>query len=187
MSDPMLQPHVVLDIETYSLQKNALVLSIGAALFNWGSLYEFEQYRDTGLHVKLDPSAQTKRHVDLETVRWWEEQSESARLASIGDNPVGMAPKYAIRALGAWATLKGVNENSNWYCRGPHFDVAILEDLAVDYGLKLPWDFRQVRDSRTFFDHFERERLDRPDEMIPHHPLDDSAWEAYQMVYWSFQ
>lgn len=189
MSDPLFheRKHVVFDLETYSLRKNAMILSFGAAVFQWSTLETFEHYRDTGLLLKLDPSAQGKRHVDLATMDWWaNEPCDAARDASLADNPVGIAPKYFFQALDAWARMQKFDENTLWYCRGPHFDAAILEDFATDYGGELPFRYNRVRDVPSVLDFTQEGRLDYPDDMVPHHPLHDAAWDAYQMVYWSF-
>lgn len=180
--------HVVFDLETYSLEKNALILSAGFALFEWEQLHEFETYRDTGLFLKLDPSAQKRRHIDIETMEWWDlVPCAEAKEASLCSNPVGLAPQYFAQALKAWVHIQKLSEDTMWYCRGPHFDAAILEDFAGQYGLELPFGFWQVRDVRTFMDHFQKERLSSPDAFVAHHPLHDAAWDAQQMVYWSMQ
>lgn len=180
--------NVVFDLETYSTQAGAMILTFGATLFSWDAMKTFEEYRDTGVHLKLDRMQQRARHVDLETVDWWATKtSESARDTALSDNPVGMSPSAFARALTAWAQMHNLTPETNWYCRGPHFDAAILEDFARQYQLKLPYGFWQVRDVRTFMDHFQEERLGNPPAFIPHNALNDAAWDAYQMVWWSQQ
>jgi len=181
--------HVCFDLETLSVQKDALILSIGCTTFHWDDDSGFDEYCDTGLFVKADPSAQTSRHCSMDTIEWWMsgKVSDAARDASFIDNPVGLAPKYLIRALATWARMHGLTEDTHWYCRGPHFDAAILEDFASQYGLELPFKYWQVRDVRTMLDFHQRERLDAPSNFIEHHPLHDAAWDAAQMVFWSQQ
>lgn len=180
--------HVVFDLETYSTRKNAVVLSMGVAVFTWPQLHEFEHYRDTGLLLKLDVSAQAKRHIELETMNWWNEiPCDRAKEASLHDIPAGLLPKYFFQALRSWASVQNFGPETLWYCRGPHFDAAILEDFAADYDAILPFNFWNVRDVRTVLDFYQKEKLDAPDTMVPHNPLDDAAWDAYQMVYWSNQ
>ena len=37
------------------------------------------------------------------------------------------------------------------WAQGPVFDIVILENLYQQLGLPLPWNFWQIRDSRTLF------------------------------------
>lgn len=177
---------VAFDLETYSTKANALVLSFGATVFEFGKLRDFTEYRDNGFHVKLDPSAQERRHVSLDTVDWWNtDTSQEAQERVLGDNPVGLSPKYFGQALNAWAGLQGLDDDTRWYCRGPNFDSAIIEDFAGDYGITLPFGWWQARDVRTFMDHFRTgEKLKKHPEFIEHYALDDAAWDAYEMCWW---
>jgi hypothetical protein len=39
----------------------------------------------------------------------------------------------------------------NIWAQGPVFDIAILENIYRQYGWPTPWQFWQIRDSRTLF------------------------------------
>jgi hypothetical protein len=184
-----LEKNVVFDLETYSLQVGAVILTMGATVFRWDDNLSFEQYRDSGLHVKLDRQQQRRRHTCLDTMDWWDGNqgrapSAQARDVALSDNPIGCSPQAFGQTLEAWATLQGLDADTKWWCRGPHFDAAILMDFAEQYSIRLPFGYWQVRDVRTFLDEFEGKRLQAPDTMVEHNGLDDSAWEAYQMTYW---
>lgn len=186
MSDPMTQPHVMFDIETLSTEKNAVVISVGLTAFNFASLLEFDGYVANGLHLKLDVSEQDKRHRSRSTMDWWADQGPDASRV-LSPMPTDLSFEAFSELVLSWMVNNAVNDDSSWYCRGPHFDAAILEDLYGDFRTATPFHYGAVRDSRTFFDHFEKEKLEPPENMIPHNGLHDAAWEAHQMVYWSFQ
>ena len=135
---------VMLDLETLSTRPNAVILSIGAVKFD-----PFTQRIDVdeGLDLRIDVDEQTAlgRDVQEETVKWWETQPPEVQEAAFNpDGRIGL--QDFIRALNKF--LVGAD---NIWAQGPAFDIVILEDLYRQLGIPTPWQFWQIRDSRTLF------------------------------------
>lgn len=135
---------VMLDLETLSTRPNAVILSIGAV--------KFDPYTDRidveeGLDLRIDVDEQTAlgRDVQEETVKWWETQPREVQEAAFGSDG-RIRVKDFIRALNKF--LVGAD---NIWAQGPAFDIVILEDLYRQLGIPTPWQFWQIRDSRTLF------------------------------------
>ena len=158
---------IMIDIETLSKRNNAVIVSVGAVLFNPrnGGLGE-------SIYIALDWHQQImqRRHISKKTLKWWDEQKEDAPQ---GSGKVGML-------FGKLATLFEVSSEVIYvWFRGPDFDKVKLEHLARQFGHKVPWTYKQVRDSRTL-DIFgvKRERSEPT-----HNALDDAKEQALDVIY----
>ena len=80
-----------------------------------------------------------------ETVEWWGKQAEDVREEALGDHD-RIDLKYFIKQLNKWSV--GVDV---FWCQGPLFDYAILQNLYKNIGKPTPWNYWQIRDSRTLF------------------------------------
>lgn len=133
----------MLDLETLSTRPNAVILTLGAVKFNPFSLED----PGPGLYVRPDVDEQIAqgRDVQDDTVNWWMTQSEDVREEALGtDGRISVEDMY--RQLNRFL----VGANSIW-AQGPLFDFAILENLYRQYGWPTPWQYWQIRDSRTLF------------------------------------
>ena len=80
-----------------------------------------------------------------DTLNWWLNQSEDIREEALGEQDrVSLTTLY--RDLNKF--LVGVD---NIWAQGPLFDFAILENLYRQCGWPTPWQYWQIRDSRTLF------------------------------------
>lgn len=134
----------MLDIETLSTRPSSVILTLGAVKF---SPWDEEVNTENGLYLRIDVDQQLElgRHVQQETIDWWGTQSEDVREEALGehertnlDNTLDQLNRFLV----------GVN---NIWCQGPAFDIVILEDLYRQVGRPTPWQFWQIRDSRTLF------------------------------------
>jgi hypothetical protein len=131
----------MLDLETLSVRPDATILTLGACKF---SPYNQEP-RDKGIYFRVSVDEQIKlgRHVDDNTVEWWGRQADDVREEALGeDNRVSL--DEFTRELNRF--IIGCD---NIWAQGPVFDVVILENLYRQLGLPCPWQFWQIRDSRT--------------------------------------
>jgi hypothetical protein len=135
---------VMLDLETLSTRPESVILTIGAVKFDpWGDDVDTEH----GLYhrVNVDEQLTLDRHVQEETVQWWGKQPPEVFEEAMGEsNRVGLETMCAD--LNRF--LVGVN---NIWCQGPAFDIVILENLYRQLVKPTPWQFWQIRDSRTLF------------------------------------
>mgnify|MGYP003345444542 CR=1 FL=1 len=134
---------VMLDLETLSVRPDAVILTFGACKF---SPYKKHDIVD-GIYfrVSVDEQIALGRHVDDNTVAWWGEQAEDVREEALGEgNRVSLETMYQDLnrfCVGA----------ENIWCQGPAFDIVILENIYRQMGWPTPWQFWQIRDSRTLF------------------------------------
>lgn len=132
---------IMLDLETLSTKPDATVLTFGACKFN---PYRQEDI-DKGIYFRINVDQQITlgRDVDDSTVEWWGKQAEDVREEALGDGDritleqfTKELNRFIVGAKNIWA-------------QGPVFDIVILENLYRQLGLPCPWQFWQIRDSRT--------------------------------------
>ena len=135
---------IMLDIETLSTLPNSVILTFGAVKFDpFGSDVD----TDKGLYFRIDVDEQIQlnRHVYQGTVDWWGTQPEEVREEALGEKDRIPVEEFC-NSLNRF--LVGVD---NIWAQGPAFDIVILEDLYRQLERPIPWQFWQIRDSRTLF------------------------------------
>lgn len=131
----------MLDLETLSTRPDAAILTFGACKF---SPYRKHDIVD-GIYLRISVDAQIAlgRHVDDNTVEWWGRQADDVREEALGDgNRISL--EQFTQELNRF--IVGCD---NIWAQGPVFDIVILENLYRQLGLPCPWQFWQIRDSRT--------------------------------------
>lgn len=160
---------VMLDLETLSTVPNSVILTFGAVKFSpWDSDVNHEQ----GLYFRIDVDEQLSlnRHVYQGTVDWWGTQPEEIREEALGESGRVSLEEFC-NSLNRF--LVGVD---NIWAQGPAFDIVILEDLYRQLGKPIPWNFWQIRDSRTLFSvHGDPRKKDRHG---AHNALIDCYYQA---------
>jgi hypothetical protein len=135
---------IMLDIETLSTRPESVILTLGAVKF---SPYGDDVNTESGLYIRVDVDEQleTGRHVQQETVDWWGKQTDDVREEALGEHDrtglnefLDQLNRFLVGADAIW-------------CQGPAFDIVILENLYRQMKRPTPWQFWQVRDSRTLF------------------------------------
>ena len=133
----------MLDLETLGTRPDCVVLTLGAIKFCPFTPDKFGE----GLYLRLDVDQQLAlgRDVQQDTLDWWSKQDPLVREEALGEsNRVDL--EEATRQLNKF--LVGVNDI---WAQGPVFDIAILENLYRQLDKPTPWNFWQIRDSRTLF------------------------------------
>ena len=134
--------HLMVDLETLATTPNAAVLTIGACTFDPMSNEICKQFYEK---IDIESQEPLERHIDNNTLEWWGKQDPKIREEALGDND-----RVSVNEL-----LKQLNKFtvgcSELWCQGPLFDYAILEHLYKQMGQPFPWNFWQIRDSRTVF------------------------------------
>lgn len=136
-------PDIMLDLETLGTRPDCVILTLGAVKFDPFSIKE----PGPGLYLRIDADEQIARGrgVQEDTLQWWMKQDELVREEAIGEND-RVTVEEMYRQLNRF--LVGAN---NIWAQGPVFDIAILENIYRQYGWPTPWQFWQIRDSRTLF------------------------------------
>lgn len=161
--------HVMLDLETLGTRPGCVIRSVGACSF------ELETTKvGAGFYrnVTRESCEALGLHVDPQTEAWWAQQSDEARAHLEPDqrNITDVVEEFhaAFRAT----------EASCIWCHGATFDVPIWDAAAHLLGLRSPWKFYDVRDTRTLFDlaNFDTRMIAR--EGTHHNALDDAIFQA---------
>jgi hypothetical protein len=133
---------VMLDIETLATSPDSVVLTFGAIKFD---PFDNTKEMKDGLYFRVDVDEQISlgRRVDEGTVAWWGSQNEAVREEALGEHDRVSLDDFT-RALNKFI----VGADRIW-AQGPVFDIVILENLYRQIGKPVPWQFWQIRDSRT--------------------------------------
>ena len=138
---------VMIDIETLSTKKNAVILTIGAVKFN-----RYEENKDIDamekFYCRINQESCTKigMTIDEDTKKWWNNQSCEAKYEALL-NPDRVDINTALDTLKKFlGNVKYVWANS------PNFDCTILENAFNVCNIEIPWKFWNLRDCRTIYD-----------------------------------
>jgi len=177
----------MIDLETLGTKPDSVVLSIGACFFDPHSNDMGEQfyaeYRG-GLQWQLDNG----RKISASTLRWWMDQGAAALRVFTGGTPVikvgcdVQTPPFNRPLDVPFGQIVGEefvkyigyhNKNNVLpWSHGASFDIPMVEDLLGHE----PWDFWNIRDTRTLFD-ITGVKPDRS-EGTHHNALDDAIQQA---------
>lgn len=134
----------MLDIETLSTRPESVILTLGAVKFDpWDNDVDTKQ----GFYIRINADEQMAlgRHVLESTVEWWETQPEEVREEALGEGDRATLEEFTDQ-LNRFL----VGADAIW-CQGPAFDIVILENLYRQLNKPTPWNYWQIRDSRTLF------------------------------------
>lgn len=166
--------HIMLDLETLSTRMDAAILSIGAVRFTPAHVLDYTFYSA----VTIDSNLESGRHVAGATLAWWVQQDGAAREA-FGD-PQARHLNAALHALSIWIGGAAGPDDEEVYLwgNGANFDISILESAYRNAQHIVPWNFRNVRCLRTIRALAGAETIDRPENPIAHHALEDARAQA---------
>ena len=160
--------HAMIDLETLSTNPNAVILTVGGVKFDPHT--NMKPYHDMYFRVDVDSQTMQGRHVMDDTLDWWAKQSEDVREEALGDkdridldNMIKTINKFSV----------GVDV---FWCQGPLFDYAILQNLYTQLGHPVPWQYWQIRDSRTLFNLVPRDKNEK--RVGLHNELSDCILQA---------
>lgn len=155
----------MVDTETLGKKPGCAILSLGAAIFDpRDSGYGMTFHRT----ICLTSSVLAGFYIDAETVQWWQDKSEAAKLGlSFNTSPI----QDVLSDFRIWCELHGVEQV---WCQGATFDAPILGEAYDKVGQVIPWKFFNVRDTRTVYDLCEFDQYSLPREGTFHNALDDA-------------
>ena len=162
--------HIMVDLETMSLEPNAALISIGAVKMNAKGEIKDEFYRD----ISLPSSVEAGLHMDPITVCWWF-QNVKAHQNYIGS---GHDLSKTLKEFSAWVTLEtGFDPHVFVWGNGAMADNVWLSQSYKAVGLNKPWSYKNDRCYRTFRAlHWDVK--DPPNNKNPHNALSDAIWQA---------
>ncbi len=167
--------HGMIDLETLSTNPDATILTVGGVKFSPHNSVEPSQ----GMYFRVDVDSQTSmgREVMPETLDWWATQPKEISDEALGDeNRISL--EEMVKTINKWSV--GVDV---FWCQGPLFDYAILQNLYKQLGHPCPWQYWQIRDSRTLFSLVPRDLNEKRTGL--HNALEDCYFQArkVQKVY----
>lgn len=166
---------VMVDIETLSTRKDAVVISIGVAAFDDSKVIQTAGWA-------LDFAHLVEGHIDPKTVKWWSEQHECARTYSFNGR---VRPAQAAGDFRMFLQQYGGEE---LWANDPTFDVVILRNWwdRAGGGGDFPSHYRHERSCRTIFAEARRlgHNIDSAwaNGSVAHNPVDDAANQARGVI-----
>ena len=134
---------IMIDLETLDTSPFCCILSIGAVLFDpkgSGIIDKIE------LRPTLEDQTELGRTINEDTIRWWSTQSSEAQLEALGDEG-RISFKEAMEQLYKFCW----NRRAVW-SNGAAFDCVVMETAWTQLGMRIPWPFYTVRDTRTLYE-----------------------------------
>ena len=134
----------MVDLETLGTRPDAAILTVGAIKFDPHS--DSEPYEGRYWRLNVDEQTALGRTVDEGTIEWWGRQAPEIRDEALGDTDRVIIADFA-KEFNKWC----VGLDQLW-CQGPLFDYAIIQNLYEQARTPVPFNYWQIRDSRTLFD-----------------------------------
>jgi hypothetical protein len=167
---------IMLDLETLGTSPGSAILAIGAVKFGGGQiLAEFYQ------RVNLKSCTQYDLKIDPDTVLWWLQQSDEARMEVTKE---GRHLAMVLRSFGEWvhtaqhAEMEG--EPEVWG-NGASFDNVLLAVAYDRIGITPPWKCHQnSRCYRTVKNLYPDVQMERSG--THHNALDDARSQAMHLM-----
>jgi hypothetical protein len=134
--------HLMLDLETMAVSPSAVVLSLGAV--------HFDPYGDDiqdHIHFKIsiDDQHALKREIDPNTLDWWAKQDPEITEKAFGaDDRIPLIEAMDQFHKFAWG-------RDVCWSHGATFDLMIIDNICRQLKRPLPWNYWQLRCSRTLF------------------------------------
>lgn len=134
--------HIMVDLETWSTDNNAGIISIGAVAFDPVKDTPFEKF-----HVGIDPLTWDKgSHISPQTILWWM-RSENDHALTHWQRLEKTDLVSALAGFREWFERHG--ENVPVWANSPSFDLVILSNAFRRHGIDPPWNFYSERCYRT--------------------------------------
>ena len=158
---------VMIDLETLDVLPTATILTIGAVKFDpFGDDVKNPECVKFYTRVDIDSCDRLGATVSSATLEWWAGQDQAAQDEAFD-------PTDRVDVVQALEQLyKFCWGAKRVWSHGAGFDVIILENYFRKIGKAIPWQFWEVRDTRTLFDI--GINPNRPP-VLKHHALED-AW-----------
>lgn len=131
----------MIDIETLSTEKNACIVSIGAATRIKGELVTFYEFAD------YEEQQKKGGHISWDCLRWWINRPDAKKQLA-NDPGVALPLRGVLQLLKGWIKELG-RENPKFWANSPRFDLAILEHWYKECCIETPWTYKQERCFRT--------------------------------------
>jgi len=157
----------MIDLETLATVPESHILSIGVVDMN---------NHDHTFYHTVEGKGQN-RYSDFSTMKWWMKQSRDAQLSATSREHVLELPVM----LHALSSFIREHKLTHPWSNGSCFDIIILENAYRQHDIPIPWDFWNIRDTRTIYDMANRiigKNLKPVREGTYHNALDDAIFQS---------
>lgn len=172
---------IMLDIETLDTAQSAVVLSIGAVVFDPHSKELGEKFYVEFTH---DLAAQQRvgRTVSVNTVVWWMQQGAAAKQIFADPAPEGVHRVSTTQGLAEFASFVSRNggKEAKLWGNGSDFDNVIVGSLYDSFNVVKPWSYAKNRCYRTMNRVF-GENVPLVHQGVLHNGLDDAITQAVHL------
>jgi len=157
----------MIDLETLDVRPSATVLTIGAVKFDpFGDDVKSPSCEKFYVKVDVDSCDKLGLTVSNSTLDWWSQQDAKAQEEAFSpDGRISITEAMNQLYKFCWGAKR-------IWSHGAGFDVIICEHIFAKLEKACPWQFWEVRDTRTLFDLGIDPK--RPP-VLKHHALED-AW-----------
>ena len=135
--------HATIDLETIDTRPQSTVLSLGGVKFN--PFDDSEPYSEMYFKIQIDDQDRLGRTSSDDTIAWWSKQDPKI-MEEAFDQEGAITVEEALSKINKFV----VGVDVLWG-QGYGFDYTIIEDMYRSLGKPIPYNFWQVRDSRTLF------------------------------------
>ena len=164
--------NIMLDLETLSTRHDAMIISIGAVMFDKDGL------GDIFYRVIDNTNNPYGFHMDPATVSFWMRQEYPARLpffSTSGDPNI----ETVLSSFAGLCDLAGGHHNVKIWGNGATFDNVILSNAYERVGIEHPWSHRGDRCYRTLKNF---SSVECPQVGTLHNALDDAKAQALHLI-----
>lgn len=163
----MANTDLMIDLETLDVTPTATVLTIGAVRFDpFGDDINDKKAEKFYVRVDLDSCDALGLTVSPQTIEWWGNQDPKAQEEAFDpDGRISITEAMTQLYKFSWGAKRV-------WSHGASFDVPICEHIFRKIGKAIPWQFWEVRCTRTLYDI--GINPNRPP-VLKHHALED-AW-----------
>ena len=133
----------MVDMETMAVTPDAVVLTLGAVHFDPTS----EDISDSlYFRISIDDQDVLGRAIDPNTLEWWSRQDPVImEEAFSSDDRISLVEAMERFHKFAWGC-------DRFWSHGATFDLVMIENILRQLNRPLPWNYWQLRDTRTLFD-----------------------------------
>lgn len=138
---------VMIDIETLDTTASAVVIQIGAVVFDYDMIGRVKVIAEFERKLPVSTQLAINRTISEDTLKFWMNTPDQQKLLSELLAP-GESDHHFDDVLDLIHFCQE-HKPSEYWSQGPTFDSIILEHMTDDFGGQVPWKFYQVRDLRT--------------------------------------
>lgn len=169
----------MLDFETLSTAKNSKIITMAAIKYDpFGEIVTLDEVpEELKLYRRIDISSMDNLplHECQQTKNWWLRQSDAAVIEAFGDGDDRIPVKEAMEELAKFARF-----STRFWSHGSIFDIVIAETVGEAVGVRMPWHFTKIRDTRTIYEVAGVDPKDFP-KQVAHHALHDCHAQVQAM------